>query len=81
MLGFHYRFNPTYDSLYTGQPITKIYGNASDGILDAIEAGRFNSKLYEQTLARRLGGKWKVEIIPKPGLESNWDIIATRIGG
>jgi len=67
--------------LYTKQPITKIYGYASAGILDAIEAGRFNSKLYEKTLARRLGGKWKVEIIPKPGLESNWDIIATRIGG
>jgi hypothetical protein len=66
---------------YTGQPITKIYGYASAGILEAIEAGRFNSKLYEKTLKRRLGGEWKVEIIPRSSSESSWDIIATRIGG
>ncbi|MEE3719723.1 polymorphic toxin-type HINT domain-containing protein [Tumidithrix elongata RA019] len=65
---------------FTGQKITKIYGNASDGILGAIEAGNFNSQLYEKTLARRLGGAWQVETIPRQGQGSGWNIIATRIG-
>ncbi|MEG3974323.1 polymorphic toxin-type HINT domain-containing protein [Microcoleus sp. herbarium8] len=65
---------------YTGQPITKISGYASDGIEKAIKAGSFNSELYEKTLARRLGGEWKIEITPKSG-STSWDIIATRNGG
>jgi hypothetical protein len=53
---------------------------ASDGLEALIKSSRFNTELYAQTLARRLGGKWKVEVIQLPG-QDVWDIIATRIGG
>jgi hypothetical protein len=62
-----------------GQNIKQISGNASDGLLRSIEAGRFNHKLYEKTLARRLGGKWKVETVRRTSGQQGWDIKATRV--
>jgi len=53
---------------------------ASAGLETLIKSGRFNTELYSQTLARRLGGKWKVEVIQRNG-QDVWDIIATRIAG
>jgi hypothetical protein len=63
-----------------GRNIPKITGMASDGLEALIKSGRFNTDLYAQALSRRLGGKWIVEVIQRPG-QDVWDIIATRIGG
>jgi hypothetical protein len=49
-----------------GQKIVRVYGNAADGVLESIKANKFNSALYAKNLARRLGGKWKVEPIKAP---------------
>jgi hypothetical protein len=69
-----------------GENITRVYGNASDGVRETILQDRFNSALYEKNLARRLGGKWRVETIRKAGTggkgqpEAQYTIEATRIG-
>jgi len=61
-----------------GRNIPKITGLASDGLEATIKAGRFNADLYAQHISRRLGGKWSIEVIKRPG-QDVWDIIATRI--
>jgi hypothetical protein len=74
-----------------GQKIMRVYGNASDGVLESINRGKFNSALYAKNLERRLGGKWKVEAIEVPNTgnknigdigepEAQYKIEATRIG-
>jgi hypothetical protein len=62
-----------------GRSIPRITGMASDGIEDAIKAGRFKSELYAKHLTRRLGGQWQIDVV-KCADEDVWDIIATRIG-
>lgn len=70
------------------QKIMRVYGNASDGVLESINRGKLNSALYAKNLARRLGGKWKVEEIQTPNTrgksygepEPKYTIEATRIG-
>lgn len=57
--------------------IPKITGMASDGLEAAIKAGRLSSELYAKHLARRLGGKWQIDVV-KRAREDVWDIIATR---
>jgi hypothetical protein len=63
-------------------PLMRISGTASDGIERMIKSGRLNTKLYIRHLARRLGGKWQLEVVRRAQIDNEiWDIIATRIGG
>jgi hypothetical protein len=70
----------------TGRNISEISGNASDRFLNKLRNNKFDHKLYERALSKRLGGKWKVEMPRRLGYElvdvqdAAFDIKAIRIG-
>jgi RHS repeat-associated protein len=60
---------------------TRITGMASDQLEAAIRAGSFDANKAAQVLSRSLGGKWAVQIIPRPGQPGVFDIVAELTGG
>lgn len=59
----------------------RITGYASDKLRELIQAGRFNAQEFAQSLSRRLGGRWNVDVTPRPNTNPpTWDITAIRIG-
>jgi hypothetical protein len=60
---------------------TRITGQASAEFRDLVRVGRFNLDEAAQALGRRLGGRWRVELQPRPrSVPPTWDVVATRIG-
>jgi hypothetical protein len=60
---------------------TRITGQASAEFRDLVRAGRFNLDEAGEALGRRLGGRWRVELPPRPrSVPPTWDVVATRIG-
>ncbi len=58
---------------------TRLRGMASDNLQALIEAGHFYTQKASQALALALGGRWRVDVMPRPHT-STWDITATRLG-
>jgi hypothetical protein len=58
---------------------TRITGMASDNLQGLIRSGQFNAEQAAQALGQRLGGRWRVEVTPRPN-STTWDITATRLG-
>ena len=62
--------------------ITRITGQASAKLQEVIRTGQFNAQQSAQSLGRRLGGTWHIDVIPRANsIPQTWDIIAVRIGG
>jgi hypothetical protein len=58
---------------------TRITGKASDNLQAPIASNKFDTQQASQLLGRRLGGRWQVEVTPRPNT-TTWNITATRIG-
>jgi hypothetical protein len=58
---------------------TEIKGEASAEFQTRIQLGRFNALETAQALDQKLGGKWRVDVTPRPN-STTWDITATRLG-
>jgi hypothetical protein len=59
----------------------RITGYASDNLRELIRSGRFNIQDFAQSLSRRLGGRWGVDVTPRPNTNPpTWNITATRLG-
>jgi hypothetical protein len=58
---------------------TRITGKASDNLQALIASNKFDTQQASQLLGQRLGGKWQVEVTPRPN-GTTWNITATRIG-
>jgi hypothetical protein len=59
----------------------RIIGYASDHFREFIQAGRFNAQEFAQSLSRRLGGTWRVDVTPRPKTNPpTWNVTATRLG-
>jgi hypothetical protein len=62
--------------------LNRITGYASDNLRHLIQAGRFNSQESAQSLSRRLGREWIVEVVFRPQTNpQTWNVTASRIGG
>jgi hypothetical protein len=59
--------------------VTEITGQASDKLQRLIRAGRFSAHVAAQMLGQKLGGHWRVVVVPRPK-SVTWDITATRLG-
>lgn len=58
---------------------TRITGMASDNLQGLIQSGRFKAQEAAQALGQRLGGRWHVDVTPRPN-STTWDITTTRLG-
>jgi hypothetical protein len=58
---------------------TKITGQASLNFKTLIQSGGFNAQEAAEALGERLGGRWRVDVTPRPN-STTWDITAIRIG-
>jgi hypothetical protein len=58
---------------------TRITGQASDNFQALIRSGQFNAQEAAQALGQRLGGRWSVDVAPRPN-STTWDVTATRLG-
>ena len=58
----------------------RITGMASKDLEAAIRAGTFDTNKDAEMLGRTLGGKWSVKVIPRPGQEGVFDVVAELIG-
>jgi hypothetical protein len=60
---------------------TRVTGQATSEFRDLIQVNRFDLDKAGQALGQRLGGKWRVELRPRPNsTPPTWDIVAIRIG-
>lgn len=61
--------------------INRITGYASDNLREFIQSGRFNAQKFAQSVSRRLGGRWGVDVTPRPDTNPpTWNVTATRLG-
>jgi hypothetical protein len=60
--------------------ITQITGVASDKLQELIRLGRFKADKAAQRLGQHLGGRWGVEVTPRPN-STTWNLTATLLGG
>jgi hypothetical protein len=58
---------------------TRITGIASYNLQELIRSDQFNRQEAAQALGQKLGGRWVVDVTPRPN-SATWDITATRLG-
>ncbi|MGC1717949.1 MAG: hypothetical protein WA746_03085 [Isosphaeraceae bacterium] len=58
---------------------TRITGIASYNLQELIQSDQFNRQEAAQALGQKLGGRWVVDVTPRPN-SATWDITATRLG-
>ncbi len=57
-----------------------LTGQASFELREMIIAGEFNSDRAARLLCRALGGRWQVDVVPRPkSLPPAFDIVATKL--
>ena len=58
----------------------KITGLASDNLENLIRSGKFVTRDAAELLGSKLGGKWTVTVVERPGQTGVFDVIAERVG-
>ena len=58
---------------------TRITGLASDQLEAAIRNGSFDANKAAEMLSRSLGGKWRVQVIPRAGQQGVFDVVGELI--